>query len=153
MPWLISFIFSWIIFIIFIDLKRLKFTLYGGAITVTLASLVDWSGQELGLYQFNDNLFHFAGNSFFYIFGPVFTMGVLFFQFMQRNRVAQSANILAFSLTYLSMEYLIIQTGAANYLNWHYPASLLLDILVFSALSFFGEIIRDKLEPPGSRLR
>lgn len=152
MPWLISFIVSWLIFFIFVDWKRLRFTLYGGLITLVLGTLVDWAGHEIGLYNFEDHLVRFAGNSFFYAFGPVFTMGVLFFQFLQRDRVAQMANIMAFSLTYLSMEYLIIQTGSAYYLHWHYLASFVVDILVFSALSYFGEFIRDKLEPPGSGL-
>lgn len=152
MAWLISFILSWIVFLIFVDRKKLNFTLYGGLITLALGTLVDWAGNELGLYSFHNHLIRFAGNSFFYSFGPIFTMGVLFFQFLQRDKVAQMANIIAFSLTYLSIEYLIVQSGTAQYLHWHYLASFIVDILVFSALSFFGEIIRDKLEPSGGDL-
>ncbi len=146
MAWLIVFIFSWIIFAMFVDLQRVRYSIYGGIITVIMASVVDWAGYELGLYRFNDNIIHWAHNSFLYIFGPVLTMGVLFFQFLNRDKRIQAGNILIFSLTYLAMEYLTVKNGSAVYLHWHYLASFFVDLLVFSALSYYGEIIMDKLE-------
>ena len=153
MPWLIVFVSSWILFFVFVDRKRLFFTLYGGLIFAILGAMVDWGGQRIGLYVFETPLVPFMGNSLFYILGPVFTMGVLFFQFLQRDRLMQVANILAFSLTYLSVEYLIVLSGAASYKHWHYLASFAVDLLAFSAMSYVGEIIIDRLEQKGNMSR
>jgi len=150
--WLIAFVFSWVIFAIFVDMKRLRFTIYGGIITVIMGTVVDWGGRELGLYRFNDNIINWAHNSLFYIFGPVLTMGVLFFQFLNRDKRIQAVNILIFSLTYLAMEYLTVKTGTAAYQHWHYLASFFIDLLVFSTLSYYGEIIMDILEGKGTFL-
>ncbi len=146
MPWVISFVISWIVFLSFVDTKRIKYTIYGGIITIFMATVVDWAGQQLNLYEFSDNVIVWAGNSLFYILGPVFTMGVLFFQFLQRDRILQTGNVVVFSLAYLAVESLIISANVARYINWHYLASFFVDILVFTTLSFFGEIILDRVE-------
>ena len=150
MPWLIVFVFSWVLLLVFVDRKRLPFTLYGGVIFAVVSSIVDWGGQQIGLYVFKTPIIPFMGNSLFYILGPVFTMGLLFFQFLQRDRLLQVANILAFSLTYLAVEYLIVLSGAADYKHWHYLASFVVDVIVFSAMSYLGEIImelKQKVDP------
>ena len=150
MPWLIVFLFSWLLFFVFVDRKRLFFTLYGGLIFCIIGVIADWGGQQMGLYVFTNPLIPFVGNSLFYILGPIFTMGVLFFQFLQRDRLMQVSNILVFSLTYLSVEYLLVLSGVARYNNWHYLASFGVDLLVFFAMSYVGEIIRGIVEQKGN---
>lgn len=139
--WLIVFIYSWSIFIFFVDRAKFKRSVYGGLIVSALGTLVDWGGQTLNLYHFNDNIIGWAGSSIFYGTGPLFTMGVLFFQYVSLDRRVQIANVAVFSLAYLSVEILIVRSGAANYVHWHYLASLVVDLVVFSALSYAGEII------------
>jgi len=140
-PWLIVFIYSWIIFILFVDKSRLNKTVYGGIIAFMLGSVVDWAGHQLQLYSFQDNLINWAGNSIFYTTGPLFTMGTLFFQYLSLNRKAQAGNIAAFTAAYFAVELLLVRAGAASYLHWHYLASLAVDILVFTTFSYVGEII------------
>lgn len=141
LAWLIVFIFSWVLFFIFVDLKRLSRTVWGGVIATSLGILVDWAGQRLGLYEFKEIIVSFAGSSIMHTFGPVFTMGILFFQHLSPDRRLQAANIIAFSLAYLAVEALICLSGAAYYIHWHYLASLGVDLLVFTSLSYAGEII------------
>lgn len=152
MPWLITFILSWLLLLIFIDTRRLKYTLWGGLITFMMAALVDWAAQELGLYRFNDMIINLAGSPALYLLGPVFTMGVLFFQFLHRDRVVQAGNIMAFSMAYLAVEYLIVNTGVASYLHWHILASLGVDILAFTSLSYIGGAISERVEGKGKRV-
>lgn len=149
MPWIIVFIYSWIIFFLFVDVSRLNKTVYGGIIAFMLGSVVDWAGHQLQLYSFNDNVISWAGNSLFYTAGPLFTMGTIFFQYISLDRRLQALNISAFTAAYFAVELLLVSSGAASYQHWHYLASLALDILVFTSFSYVGEIIvygRKKIE-------
>ncbi|MHB8158758.1 MAG: hypothetical protein ACYDEQ_15460 [Desulfocucumaceae bacterium] len=140
-PWIIVFVFSWIIFLLFVDFSRLNKTFYGGLITLTLGILVDWAGHRLNLYRFDGTGISWLGSSLYYSLGPLLTMGILFFQYISLNRRLQAENIIAFTLAYFSTELLIVGAGAANYINWHPIASLGIDLLVFTALTYLGEII------------
>lgn len=108
---------------------------------LALGALVDWAGHRLNLYQFNDSGMSIYLISFFYVAGPLFTIGTLFFQYASRDRLLQAANIAVFSLTYLSLEVLLVMSGGATYISWHYLASLLVDLVVFTAFSYIAEVI------------
>ncbi|MFZ5632730.1 MAG: hypothetical protein ACOY40_07755 [Bacillota bacterium] len=147
MTWVIVFIYSWIIFLIFVDKAKLKRAVYGGFIATALGLLVDWAGHRLRLYHFQDNIIDLGDSSVFYAAGPLFTMGTLFFQYISPDRRLQAANVVVFSLAYLAVETLIVNSGGAKYVHWHYLASLAVDLLVFTALGYVGEVVmfRDKL--------
>ena len=138
MPWVISFIISWILFFALIDYKQLKVNIWGGISALILGSIVDWGGQILGIYHFYDVIIPWAGCSAFYKFGPIFVMGILFSQSVPKNLWMQVLNILVFSLLYLFLEILVISTGVAEYISWHILASLLFNILTFSTLTYFS---------------
>ena len=143
MPWVLLFLYSWILFFLFVDRSRLNRTVYGGLIAALLGTAVDAAGHYLHLYRF----FFIGGHSYEWIvtllhaLGPMFTMGTLFFQCLSPDPRLQAGNVLAFSLSYLAMETLIIGSGGAVYMNWHYLASLTVDILVFTAFSYVGGVI------------
>lgn len=139
MPWVISFFISWILFFILVDYKTLKFNIWGGISALILASIVDWGGQKLNLYQFYDVIIPWAGCSAFYKFGPIFTMGTLFSQSIPKKLWMQILNILVFSLLYLFLEALIINTGTAEYIHWHILASLLINMLTFGTLTYLTQ--------------
>lgn len=139
MPWVIAAIVSWILFYFMVDVQQLRRTIFGGLFTLTLASLVDWGGQQLHLYQFRDLIIPWAGCSIFYIFGPIFVIGVLFTQYLPRKRSLQVINILVVSLLYLALEALILQTDAANYINWHILASFTVDLAAMTLLTWVAQ--------------
>jgi len=139
MPWVISFIISWILFIILVDRSRLKVTVWGGVLALILGSIVDWGGQQLQLYTFRDIIIPWAGCSAFYKFGPIFTIGILYIQSLPKKKFWQVLNIFVFSIIYLSLEFLIIQTNAADYIHWHILASLLINLLAFSSMTWFAQ--------------
>lgn len=121
------------------DRSRLKKTIYGGVIAVLLGSLVDWAGHRMDLYSFDHLSWYLV--SVFYAAGPLFTAGVLFFQYISQNHLLQAANIIAFTLSYLAVETLLVKSGGARYQHWHYLASLGVDLLVFTAFSYIGEYV------------
>ncbi|MFZ5352812.1 MAG: hypothetical protein ACOZCL_08825 [Bacillota bacterium] len=137
MPWVISFIVSWLVFMLLVDKSKLKLNIYGGIITLTLATIVDWGGQRLGLYEFYNPIILWFGCSIFYKFGPIFTMGILFAQSVPKKRYLQVLNIFVFTLLYISEEYTIISVGAAKYIHWHIIGSILVNILAFTSLTWF----------------
>ena len=63
-----------------------------------LATLVDWGGQHLGLYKFLDLIIPWFGCSAFYKFGPVFTMGIIFTQYVPKGKWLQGLHIIAMSI-------------------------------------------------------
>ena len=143
MPWIVVFIYSWLIFLLFVDRRRIRQTVWGGLAAAVTGTLVDWAGHQLHFYHF----FFFNGVTDEFIVtmlhatGPMFTMGTLFFQFLSPDRRLQAVNVAAFSLSYLAVEVLIVASGGARYDNWHYLASLAVNITVFFALSYLGEVI------------
>ena len=137
MPWIISFIVSWVLFLVLVDKASLKTNIFGGLLALTLASIVDWGGQRLELYVFKDVIIPWFTCSAFYKFGPVFTMGVLFSQSIPEKKVWQALNIFVFTILYLALEYLIILTGVAQYIHWHILASFIVNILTLTSLTWF----------------
>lgn len=137
MPWVISFISSWILFFALVDYKALKRNMYGGLLTLLLGSIVDYGGQQLGLYSFYELIIPWAGCSIFYKFGPIFTMGILFSQHVPNNKWLQAINIIIVSILYALLELSIISAGVAEYIHWNIFASLSIDFLAFSSLTWF----------------
>ncbi|ABO49876.1 conserved hypothetical protein [Desulforamulus reducens MI-1] len=139
MPWFITAIVSWTIFYFLVDVRYLRKTIFGGIFTLILGSMVDWGGQQLGLYKFYDVIIPWAGCSIFYKFGPIFTMGVLFTQYLPRKRALLVLNILVVSLLYLGLEMVILQTNAAEYKQWHFLASFIVDLGAFTTLTWVAQ--------------
>jgi len=147
MAWVISFVISWILFFALIDFKKLKYNYKAGLAAIIIGSMVDYGGQKLKLYEFYDIIIPWFNCSAFYKFGPIFTMGVLFAQYMPRGKWMQALNIVVCSTLYMMLEISIVRSGTAQYIHWSYYASYAVDLLTFSALSWFvSTFIRSKPE-------
>ncbi|MFZ5987689.1 MAG: hypothetical protein ACOYWZ_11270 [Bacillota bacterium] len=136
MPWVISFIVSWIVFFFLVDFSKIKVNVIGGTLALSLATFVDWGGQELGLYRFHDLIIPWFGCSAFYKFGPILTMGTIFTQYVPNRKWFQLINVIVSSLLFLFLELITINTHVAEYVHWHFIASLLVDLLTFSSLTW-----------------
>lgn len=138
MPWVVSFIIAWLLFIVLVDKSRLKYNVFGGLLALFLATIVDWGGQNLGLYEFRNLIIPWFGCSAFYKFGPVFTMGILFSQSVPNKNYKQAINILIFTILFIGLEFLIVTaTNVAHYIHWHILASVFVDILALTAITWF----------------
>lgn len=140
MPWIIVFVYSWAIFLIFVDSRKLGRSYYGGLIAFAIGTVVDGVAHILDLYHFDG----FLNEIVAYLFhgtGPLFTMGTLFFQVLSTDRKLQLANVAVFSAAYLAVEYLIVISGGARYIHWSPLASLTVNMTAFLAMSYLGEII------------
>lgn len=137
LPWIISFVFAWILFFLLVDYKTLKKNIYGGLLALLLGTIVDYGGQKLELYEFYQLIISWAGCSAFYKLGPIFTMGVIFCQYVPRNKWLQVVNIFVASTLYIMLELSIISTGVAEYIHWSPIASYVINLLAFCSLSWF----------------
>jgi len=147
MPWLVSFAVSWALFLALVDFRRLPRNISGGILTLAMATLVDWGGPRLGLYRFTDPVVPWFGCSAFYQFGPVFTMGVVFAQYVPAGKWLQTVNILLFTVFYATLEYFLVRAGVGTYLHWHLLASAFIDTVTFGSLTWFTLAFLRKNEP------
>ena len=152
MPWVISFVVSWVLFFALVDFKTLKTNVAGGILALSMATLADWGGQLLGLYKFTDLIIPWFGCSAFYKFGPVLTMGVIFVQYVPTGKGLQFVNIVLFAVFFVALEYLILQTRVAIYLHWHLLASTFVDTVTFGSLTWFTLAFLRKDQPSFVRI-
>ncbi|MFX4261725.1 hypothetical protein ACOBQJ_05950 [Pelotomaculum propionicicum] len=128
--WLASAIVSWIIFFLLLDWSRIKYTVWGGFITVALQLLVDTGAMNLNLYRV-ESFYYILTSSTFFTFGVVFTIGVLYAQTLPENRWMQALNIIVATTLFSLQELLFIKVQVLEYISWSHAASIFVNILVF----------------------
>lgn len=128
--WIASAVISWIIFFLLVDWSRIKYTVWGGFITVALQLLVDTGAISLNLYRV-ESIYNILTSSAFFTFGIVFTIGVIYAQTMPESRWMQALNIIVATILFSLQEVLFIKVQALEYTNWSHTASIFVNILVF----------------------
>ncbi|OPY58937.1 MAG: hypothetical protein A4E55_00543 [Pelotomaculum sp. PtaU1.Bin035] len=138
--WPISAVIAWIIFFLLVDWSRLRYTIWGGVFASALQILVDDAAMKMNLYQVK-TLISVLGSSVFFTFGVVFAIGVLFAQSLPVSRWLQVFNILVVVALFSVEEYLYVKIGVLKYLNWNHPASIFIDLLVFTSFTWLVEAL------------
>ncbi|HPU35246.1 MAG TPA: hypothetical protein PL078_05625 [Bacillota bacterium] len=133
--WLISAIVGWIVFFLLVDRFRLKHTVWCGFIICAVQLLVDAGAMQLNLYRVH-SFFHIFGSSVFFTFGLVFTMGILFAQYLPKSPLLQGINIMVITALFSIEELLFMKTGALEYINWNPQFSIFIDILVLTSYTW-----------------
>ncbi|RKO66533.1 hypothetical protein [Desulfofundulus salinus] len=149
MPWVISFAISWLVFFALADRRRYMPLLVGGLAAVIVQLLTDNMGHYLNLYRISDPVLPIFYSSAFFTFGPVFTMGALFGQYLPSLRWLQGLHIMAFSGLFLLEERMFMLAGVLVYTHWDHFASLLVNTLVFTGLAWLVESQRVGWGSPG----
>ncbi len=140
MPWLISFIISWIVFFILIDFRNIKKTIFAGIFVMLLQFSADYYAMKYGLYRVDNTIVEIWNSSVFFVLGPVFTMGILFVQYLpRRDKWLRLANIFIWSSMFLLFEIFIINANALMYIKWSRFNSFSIDIAAIMMLSWLGE--------------
>lgn len=133
--WMISAVIAWVIFLLLVDWSRLKYTVWGGVMTSMVQLLVDTGAIKLNLYRV-ESIFYILTSSFFFTFGVVFTIGILFAQTLPASRRLQALNILVLTALFGLQEILFVKVGVLEYLNWNHAASIFIDILVLTSYTW-----------------
>lgn len=151
MPWIITFVLAWVLFLLLIDKNNLR-SMLGGFVASSMATLTDYGGDRIfDTYHFYDTVIPWGGCSFFYIFGVIFTMGTLFCQYYPKTLWLKLLHVLVLALLFLAAETLLIKVGAASYSHWNTSYSLLSNTAAFAILGWVAETF--KLNIPELSLR
>ncbi|MBO8137670.1 MAG: hypothetical protein H0Z40_06000 [Desulfotomaculum sp.] len=81
---------------------------------MVLQLIIDTGADILGIYEVS-SIVKIGGGSAFFTLGTVFTMGVLFVQFLPTNHWLKAAHIIATATLFLGLEYLFVQRSLVNY--------------------------------------
>lgn len=133
--WLVTMVIAWIVFFLLVEWTRLKYTIWGGVITAALQLLVDTGAIKLNLYRVESTGYVITSPVFF-TFGVVFSVGILFAQTLPASRWLQALNILVITTLFSLQETLFAYVGALEYLNWNQSASIFVNLLVLSSLTW-----------------
>ncbi|OPX90460.1 MAG: hypothetical protein A4E53_01012 [Pelotomaculum sp. PtaB.Bin104] len=138
--WLISAVIALVVFFLLVDWSRIKYTLWGGVFASMLQILVDTGAMRLNLYRV-ETIISILGSSVFFTFGVVFTIGVLFAQTLPESHWLQALNILLIVALFSAEEYLYLQIGVLEYINWSHSASIFINLLVFTSFSWLVTVL------------
>ncbi|KHO63111.1 hypothetical protein THYS13_12160 [Thermoanaerobacter sp. YS13] len=148
MPWIITFIVSWIIFFLLVDWRYIKYTVWGGLLALGFQLVVDEIAIGLNLYDFSNVVIKIFNSSLFFTFGAPFCIGVLYAQTYPRNNILRFINVIVLTALFFVMEYSLVHIGVLKYLHWHYLYSLIIDVAALLAL---GNLITIFKLSPGMR--
>lgn len=128
--WFFSFVVGWIVFFALVDFKKININIWGGIAAVILQLIHDTEGDILSFYHMNDGGLWILRSSFFFTFGVVFTMGVVFSQFIPRSPKLKLLHISAFVAGFLFFEFIALKNGMLTYVHYSFWLSVADDILV-----------------------
>ncbi|HHW57252.1 MAG TPA: hypothetical protein GXX15_06205 [Clostridia bacterium] len=138
MPWIITFVISWIIFFFLVDWKYIKYTIWSGLLASIFQLVVDGIAINLNLYTFYDVVIRVFDSSLFFSFGAPFCIGILYAQTYPKGNMLRLINAFISTGLFFIMEYSLIYIGVLKYVHWHYLYSLLVDV---EALLTLGNLI------------
>ena len=144
MEWIILFIVSWVLFLLLVKWKELRLNIWGGILAVLYQLFVDTTSISHGLYKINNAVVNLWGSSLLFVFGPVFTVGVLLAQLHPHKRFLRILNVVVLTALYSLQELLLLIRGNVVYTNWSYTSSVFENITVMVALSWFAIVVLNK---------
>lgn len=146
MHWIIIFVVSWILFVLLIDWRQLKYNMWGGILAFVLATMIDYFGTHIGLYKFYNVILPWFGCSVFYKFGPIICVGILFTQRVPDNKWLQIVNVIFVSAMFLFLEQLLVTAGDMKYMQWGIFGSIIINLYAFISLTWISnEFIKPKI--------
>ncbi len=128
--WFFSFVIGWIIFFALVDFKKININIWGGITAVILQLVHDTEGDISNFYHVHDAGLWILKSSVFFTFGLVFTMGVIFFQFIPGNWKLKLLHVLVFVAGFLLFEFIVLKNGMLTYVHYNFWLSVADDILV-----------------------
>ena len=144
MDWIILFLASWILFLILVDWRDLKTNIWCGVFAIGLQLSIDTHAMNHNTYEIIDPAISILGSSFFFVFGHVFTVGVLIAQFHPSKKWMTIVNILVLTLLYTLQEYFLLLRNSLIYMNWNHYDSLIVNAGAMVILSWFSIVVLNK---------
>jgi hypothetical protein len=134
--WFLNFIVGWVVFFILVEWKELHVNVWGGILACILQLIHDTSASNSNFYHFYDVGIGLLKTSIFFTFGVVFTMGVIFLQFIPKSTKLKIIHVIVFSIGFLTYEYIVVHYGMLKHLQYSYWISLADNVIVMSTLAW-----------------
>ncbi len=144
MNWIILFFISWVLLLLLLDWRKLTTNIWSGFSAVVMQVLVDKQFIFHKLYEVNDKIVDFWESSLFFVFGPVFVIGILYAQFHPVKRWEIVTHVLIISLLFSLEELFLLGTKDLVYINWHYINSMGINLAAMIVLSWISIVFLNK---------
>jgi len=135
-PWVVSFVVAWLLFLALVRWPLLRYTAWGGLAAALVQVANDALMIRQGLYRIEQPLAPFLHSSAFFSLGPPLALGVLFIQYLPRAPWLQALNVAVWAALFLGLETLLCQSGVLVYQHWNPALSYFVDILVMGFLTW-----------------
>lgn len=142
--WFFIFIAAWIIFLLLVDWRMFTKNVWGGIVASGLEFWQDATAIHVGMYFMQDTGIALLKVSIFFTFGIIFTMGILFMQFLSENPKLQLIHIITFSIGFIIFECILTSYGLLVKLHWSLIGSFLDNLIIFGSLTWIKQYILSK---------
>jgi hypothetical protein len=134
--------YNWMVcFFLLIDWKKFSINVWGGIAACILQLIHDTEQEIIGNYHVHHAGIWILKSSAFFTFGIVFTMGVVFLQFMPQNKILKIIHVVAFSVGFLAFEFIALANGLLENVHSHYLLSLADNILVMVTIAWTKDFV------------
>ncbi len=144
MEWIILFVVSWALFIVLVDLKKLKYNIWSGLFAALMQQTIDSQKMSHGFYSLENLILSINGSSIFFTLGPVLVVGTLFAQYYPDRSWARITAVVILAGLFSMQEHFLVLRKDVIYLNWYFYDSITYNILSMITLSWFSIVILNK---------
>ncbi|MCT4605153.1 MAG: hypothetical protein N4A64_03465 [Marinisporobacter sp.] len=145
MEWIVLFIINWIVFLLLVNLKKLKINILAGFFAICMAITTDFLNSSVqGRYIIHKPVVSILGDSLFFLIGPVFVIGILIAQYHPKNRWMSVINVFVITVIYSLTEYILVYKGVVEYIDWDYIDSVMVNIGAMVMISWFSMTVLKK---------
>ena len=138
-PFIVSAIICWALVLIFTDYKQLKRNAWLGVTAYLMGVVVDYTSYRTGLYTMH--LYTLEGLIPLLIgkFATPLPIGILYAQYMPKNRVKQLLSIILLDIGYIFIELFLVAFGALTHSHWSIYNSIIYNIFIFATLTYINK--------------
>jgi hypothetical protein len=128
-------------FFLLVDWGKFHVNVWGGIVACILQLLHDIEQVNLNNYYFYDVGIWLFKSSFFFTFGIVFTLGVIFLQFMPQNMKLKIIHVIVFAVGLVIFEYLVVSNEMLIHIHYSYWVSFADNLMVTSTLLWTKDFV------------
>lgn len=139
--WFFTFVVGWAVFFLLIDWSKIYKNIWGGLVALILELWQDTTAANVGMYYIKAPGIWLLKSSFFLSFGIVFTMGILFLQYLPKKPLFQLCHIFVFSFGFVIFEITVINYALLEEPHWNRIGSFFDNIIIMAALAWLKQFV------------
>lgn len=139
--WFFSFVISWTVFLLLVDWNTFSRNFWGGIAASILELWQDTIASIVGMYHIQDGGFFLFRAPIFLTFGAVFTVGVLFLQYLPQNPKLQLLHIIMISAGFAVFEVIVESFGLLIKPHWNLLGSFFDNTIIMGSLAWLKQYI------------